>query len=72
MRMERIETEVCIDHVHILIEIPPKYSVSSIIGYLKGFDHIRKMGGSQIQVQSGGGVITWIQLVKIRRRFLSI
>lgn len=24
------------DHVHILISIPPKYSVSSVIGYIKG------------------------------------
>ena len=31
-----IEAEVCIDHVHMLIEIPPKYSVSSVMGYLKG------------------------------------
>ena len=31
-----IEAEVCPDHVHMLIEIPPKYSVSSIMGYLKG------------------------------------
>ena len=31
-----IEAEVCSDHVHMLIEIPPKKSVSSIMGYLKG------------------------------------
>lgn len=31
-----IEAEVCPDHVHMLLEIPPKYSVSGIIGYLKG------------------------------------
>ncbi len=31
-----IEAEVCPDHVHMLIEIPPKYSVSSIMVYLKG------------------------------------
>ena len=24
------------DHVHLLLEIPPKYSVSSFMGYLKG------------------------------------
>ena len=29
-----IEAEVCPDHVHMLIEIPPKYSVSGIMGYL--------------------------------------
>ena len=28
--------EVCEDHVHMLIEIPPKMSVSSFMGYLKG------------------------------------
>ncbi len=31
-----IEAEVCPDHIHMLIEIPPKYSVSSFMGYLKG------------------------------------
>lgn len=30
-----IEAEVCPDHIHMLLEIPPKYSVSSIMGYLK-------------------------------------
>ena len=27
-----IEAEVCPDHVHMLVEIPPKYSVSSFMG----------------------------------------
>ena len=31
-----IEAECCPDHIHMLVEIPPKYSVSQIIGYLKG------------------------------------
>ena len=31
-----IEAEVCIDHVHMLLEIPPKMSVSAFMGYLKG------------------------------------
>ena len=31
-----VEAEVCPDHVHMLVEIPPKYSVSSFMGYLKG------------------------------------
>ena len=30
-----IEAEVCSDHVHMLIEIPPKRSVSSVMGFLK-------------------------------------
>ena len=31
-----IEAELCPDHVHMLVEIPPKYSISQIMGYLKG------------------------------------
>lgn len=27
---------VCVDHVHLCIELPPKYSISSFMGYLKG------------------------------------
>ena len=31
-----LEAEVCTDHVHMLVEIPPKISISSFMGYLKG------------------------------------
>ena len=31
-----IEAEVCPDYVHMLLEIPPKISVSSFMGFLKG------------------------------------
>lgn len=31
-----LEGEVCPDHVHILVEIPPKMSVASLMGFLKG------------------------------------
>ena len=31
-----VEAEMCRDHVHMLVEIPPSISVSSFIGYLKG------------------------------------
>ena len=31
-----IEAEVCPDHIHMLVEIPPKISVSSFMGFLKG------------------------------------
>lgn len=34
--VEIIEAELCPDHVHMLVRIPPKYSVSEIMGYLKG------------------------------------
>ncbi len=31
-----LEAEICPDHIHMLMEIPPKMSVSSFMGYLKG------------------------------------
>ena len=34
--IEIIEAEMCPDHVHMLISIPPKIAVSSFMGYLKG------------------------------------
>jgi putative transposase len=30
------EGHLCVDHVHMLIAIPPKYSVAQIVGYIKG------------------------------------
>ena len=34
--IEIIEEQACPDHIHMLLSIPPKYSVSQIMGYLKG------------------------------------
>ena len=34
--VEIIEGGICPDHVHLLLSIPPKYSISSFMGYLKG------------------------------------
>ena len=34
--VEIIEAEACLDHIHMLVSIPPKYSASQIMGYLKG------------------------------------
>ena len=36
MKVEIIEAEACPDHIHLFVEIPPKMSVSSFMGYLKG------------------------------------
>ena len=33
--VEIIEGEICPDHIHLLLSIPPKYSVSGFMGYLK-------------------------------------
>ena len=34
--VEIIEANACPDHIHMLVSIPPKYSVSEFMGYLKG------------------------------------
>lgn len=34
--VEIIEAEVCPDHIHMLVKIPPKMSVSGFVGFLKG------------------------------------
>jgi len=34
--IEIIEAQACEDHIHMLISIPPKMSVSQVMGYLKG------------------------------------
>lgn len=44
-----IEAEVCVDHVHMLVEIPPKMSVSGFMGFLKG-------KSSQIIYEKWGGI----------------
>jgi putative transposase len=49
-KVEIIEGAVCKDHVHLCVSIPPKLSVSSFMGYLKGksalmiFDKYPSMG----------------------------
>ena len=34
--VEIVEANACIDHIHMCLKIPPKYSVAQIMGYLKG------------------------------------
>ena len=34
--VEIIEAELCPDHIHMLVSIPPNISVSQFVGYLKG------------------------------------
>ena len=38
--MEIIEGHLMPDHIHMLVSIPPKYSISQFMGYLKGKSHI--------------------------------
>ena len=47
---EILEGRMMLDHVHMLIAIPPKYAVSQVVGYLKGKSAIyiaRNYGGRQ-------------------------
>ena len=48
-----VEEEVCPDHIHMLLEIPPKIAVSSFVGYLKQklTDDLRAIPKSEVQVQ---------------------
>ena len=39
--MKIIEGEMCPDHVHMLVEIPPKISIANFMGYLKGKSTLR-------------------------------
>ena len=34
--VEVLEAHACVDHIHMLVSIPPKLSVSGFMGYLKG------------------------------------
>ena len=34
--VEIVEANACPDHIHMLVKIPPKISISSFMGYLKG------------------------------------
>jgi len=45
-----VEGHLMIDHVHVCLSVPPKYSVSSVVGYIKGKSAIsiaRHFGGRQ-------------------------
>ena len=39
--IEIIEGNMMPDHVHMLVSIPPKYSISQIMGYIKGKSAMR-------------------------------
>ena len=40
-RIEILEGNVQIDHIHLVLSIPPKYSVSETVGFLKGKSAIK-------------------------------
>ena len=51
--IEIIEAEACPDHIHMLISFSPKYSISYVMGYLKGKEQshdFRQTCKSEVQV----------------------
>jgi len=41
MKVEILAGNVQIDHIHLVLSIPPKYSVSELVGFLKGKSAIK-------------------------------
>ena len=39
--VEIIEAEACVDHIHMLVSIPPHISISQFMGYLKGISTLK-------------------------------
>ena len=69
-----IEAELCPDHVHMLVEIPPKYSVADIVGYIKGksslmiFDRHANLKYKYATGISGAAGTMLTQLVRMKKR----
>ncbi len=62
--VEIVEAEACKDHIHMLVSIPKKKSVSSFMGYLKGkssfmiFDrHVNLKTNMGIDISSVKGIM---------------
>lgn len=67
-----VRAEVCPDHARMLVEIPPKLSVSSFMGYLKGksstmlYEQFGELKYSIGAGNSGAGDITWIRRARMQ------
>ncbi len=76
--IEIIEAEACPDHIHMFVRIPPKYSVSEVMGYLKGksslmiFERHANLSTSMEIVISGVEDTISIQWVKMQRKSKSV
>ena len=56
---EVVEGHLMPDHVHMCLSVPPKYSVSNVVGYIKGKSAIaiaRKFGG---RARNFSGEVFW-------------
>ena len=60
--VEVIEGEICPDHIHMLVSIPPKMSVAGFMGYLKGKSSLmiyQKWGKLRPQQNKKMGEMSW-------------
>ncbi len=75
---EILESGLMLDHVHMLIAIPPKNAVSSVIGYIKGKSAIyiaRNFRGKKetlLESLSGLVDILYQQLALTKTRYATI
>ena len=54
-----VEGHLCVDHVHMCIEIPPKYSVSEVVGFIKGKSAIAIARDVQGRARNFAGQSFW-------------
>jgi len=65
------------DHIHILISIPPKYSVAQVVGYIKSKSAIhiaREFLGRKIKFTGqsfGPEAILYLQLIEMKKLFVN-
>jgi putative transposase len=57
--VEIVAGNVCIDHVHLCVKIPPKMSVSEFMGYLKGKSALMVFDRNPEYKQKGTGRQFW-------------
>lgn len=53
--VEILEGHACADHIHLCLSIPPKYSISGVVGMLKGksASEVMSFGGSKSRMMRG-------------------
>lgn len=71
-----LEGKMVVDHVHMLIQIPPKYSIASVLGYIKGKSAIavarqfrgkkRNFAGEQLRARGYAVSTVGFEVEKIR------
>ena len=54
-----VEGHLCVDHVHMCIESPPKYSVSEVVGFIKGKSAIAIARDVQGRARNFAGQSFW-------------